>query len=376
MLDIQDCEKRLFDKTGVWSERTGWIDYPSNLHEEEITRIIETAHRLNQSSDYIIVIGIWGSYIGSKAVIDACLGVWPCAKHKILYAGHHMDSDYHSSLLQICDNYDYSLIVISKSGTTLEPKLAFELLLEHAKHKYGEWHKDRLVCITDEYAGTLRSIVNENGYMSFSIPSTIGGRYSVATPVGLLPMACAGLDIWQFLSGMMDAWGDTMRDYILWRIAHYRRGKKIECMANFSPHHTSLWLWRQQLFWESEWKQWQGLFPVVLQYSTDLHSMWQYMQEWARIMIETLLYSEDNWDAMAKANVACRKGSKESHEMWWVPVFEWNIWPNIEYAIGKWMYRMMCACAISCYLAGVNPFDQPGVEWYKHAMKKCMNNEW
>jgi glucose-6-phosphate isomerase len=236
------------------------------------------------------------------------------------------------------------------------------------------------VCITDEKSGLLRSIADQCGYKSYSIPSDIGGRYSVATPVGLLPMACAGLDIKQFVAGMSEVYTkfisgsyDEISEYVQWRIGSYGDGKSIECMANFSPRHSTLTLWRQQLFGESEWKQWQWLFPAVLQYSTDLHSMGQYVQDGVRLMIETLLFVDAGNDEMEKANDACRRGTKESHQSWWVPVYEWNMWTNTEYAVWKRMFQMMLGCAISCYLAEVNPFDQPGVEWYKSAMKRYMS---
>lgn len=357
-----------------------WKDRAAQIDPELVDAIDGTAKHLRAQSDVIVVVGIWWSYLWAKAVLDAWAAYFQLSAPRIIFAGHHMDAVYYAELLAYLDTVNYSLIIISKSGTTLEPKLASDTLLAHCAKKYGAPHAQRVVMITDAHKGVLREIATQQGYTTYVVPDDVGGRYSVATPVGLLPLACAGVHIRLFLSGMIDQTPiscseeyarNVSAQYAWWRYMQLMQGKRIECLVSFKPRFGAVGGRRQQLFGESEGKEGKWLYPDTLAYSTDLHSLGQYLQDGPRDLIETMIVIDEYRDDLfSRSNKGCMQGTLEAHLAWWVPVSTRTLPDYGPYALGAWMYAMMASCAISAYLLEVNPFDQPGVEAYKQAMKK------
>lgn len=392
----------LLSKKGAGNDYLGWIDLPSQIKKEEIQRIKSIAESIQKNSEYLVVIGIGGSYLGARAVIEALsnpFDQYKPNKTKIIYAGHQLDPDYHNSLLEFLIDKDFSVNVISKSGTTTEPAVAFRLLIDLLEKKYGkEGTKQRVFATTDSAKGALKKFSDEYGFETFVIPDDVGGRYSVLTPVGLLPIAVAGIDIGLLVEGSI-----TMRDQLLkeknpkenlatryaaFRNAIYQSGKKVEILVNYNLafHYFSEW-WKQ-LYGESEGKGKKGIFPASVDLTTDLHSMGQYIQDGERMLFETVVtFSQPNKDIILeeregdldglnylKGKNLSWVGSKATlgtlvaHTDGGVPCLELVV-PKLDpLNLGKLIYFFEFACGISGYMLGVNPFDQPGVEDYKNNM--------
>jgi len=394
----------LWNKTGRGSDFLGWVDLPSQFDTDLFRMIEEDAQRLRENSEIFVVIGIGGSYLGARAVIEA-LGhqFYDLLDKKkypyIVYAGHQLDPDYMTDLLEILEHKHYSLVVISKSGTTTEPAIAFRILKNHLEKKYGkEGANKRIIAITDARKGALKSLADQEGYRSYVVPDDVGGRYSVLTPVGLLPIAMAGFDISKLLEGAasMEAFArghKTIRDnpiiaYAAARNALYRSGKTVEILVNYLPNLAFLTEWWKQLYGESEGKEGKGLFPAGVGFTTDLHSMGQYIQEGNRIMFETVLSVEKSHHTLTvpltendadglnylagkdllHVNHMAELGTLLAHVDGGVPNIRIQVPEINEFHLGELIYFFELACGLSGYLLGVNPFDQPGVEAYKKNM--------
>ncbi|MDT8308942.1 MAG: glucose-6-phosphate isomerase, partial [Bacteroidales bacterium] len=396
------------EKKGAGKELTGWVDLPVTIDPLIIDQIESVSERLATQSQIIVVVGIGGSYLGSKAVTEA---LCPPLNHlvpnrhlpHIIYAGHHLSQDYHATLLEILDHYDYSVVVISKSGTTTEPAIAFRLLKAHLEKKYGQNAiASRIIAITDASKGALRSLTDQEGYDSFIVPDDIGGRYSVLTPVGLLPIALSGIDIRALLEGAaymrQHCFNDPQKEenaaatYAWVRQALYHSGKPVEIMVNYEPQLASFGEWWKQLFGESEGKASKGIFPTTVNNTTDLHSMGQYIQEGLKVMFETVLSvnepkknltiprDKENLDnlnylsdkTMHEVNQKAEQGTCEAHLEGKVPNIRIEIPQLTPWYIGQLIYFFEFSCAISSYMLHVNPFDQPGVEAYKDKMFRLL----
>ena len=354
-----------------------------------------------------MVVGIGGSYLGARAVIEALQHSFaPYVKGKyphILYAGNNINEDYLHDLLDVLDTRDYSVVVISKSGTTTEPALAFRILKQHCEKKYGvKAAKERIVAITDKARGALKTLADKEGYPTFVIPDDVGGRYSVLTPVGLLPIALAGFDILQLLQGARDMQKfvaenpkyeqNPVLQYATIRNILYQKGLKVELLASFEPQLFYFIEWFKQLVGESEGKEHKGIFPAGAIFSTDLHSLGQYIQEGTRQMFETVLAIDavhhrvnipedaENLDnlnylqhrTIHEINQIARKGTCLAHVDGQVPNLCITVPEINEYHLGELIYFFEMSCAVSGYMLGVNPFDQPGVEAYKKNMFRLL----
>lgn len=403
---VTECNNALYSKSGKGSEFLGWLDLPSRFPADEIVKIKYTAAGLAENSDIIVVIGIGGSYLGARAVIDALSNNFSSLLTKqernaplILYAGENIGEDYHKELLDLLDKKDYSLIVISKSGTTTEPAIAFRLLKSHIEKKYGkEEAKKRIAAVTDSSKGALKKLADSEGYTSYIIPDDVGGRFSVLTPVGLLPISAAGFDIDKLLAGAKDM-EELCRNekhiqknpadlYAAARYLLYTKGKSIEILAGFEPNLNYIIEWWKQLYGESEGKEGKGIFPAGVNFTTDLHSMGQYIQDGVRSIFETIITigssskelrvpeDPENIDEMnfiagkrlSEINKMAEQGTRIAHIDGGVPNISISIDKLNEYELGGLIYFFEKACALSGYLLGVNPFDQPGVEAYKKNM--------
>ena len=382
----------------------GWLNLPEEISEMQLQDISRTAEYLRRNSQCIVIVGIGGSYLGARAVISAMEGSTFSRDEEhphIIYAGHHLSEDYYCSLMEYLNKVDYTLIVISKSGATVEPAVAFRLLKHHCEQKYGEdKSKKRIVCITDEKKGILRSIADKSGYVTYTIPDDIGGRFSVLSPVGLLPIACSGLSVKELVNGaknmrsqLIESTANIASRYALCRNYLLKKGYNIEVLATFEPHLHYIMEWWKQLFGESEGKDGKGIFPAGLIYTTDLHSMGQYMQEGQRIFFETFLsveknnkqcevpFDEENLDNLNflaskridEINKAAQQATVLAHKQGEVPVIQITIDKLDEYNLGQLIYFFEYACAVSAEILGVNPFDQPGVEAYKNNMYALLN---
>ena len=397
----------LLSGTGPGNDFLGWIKLPENI-AGQIGRIEKIAKHLRSVSNTTVVTGIGGSYLGARAVIEALSHSFPHhvkeKQHEIIYAGHNVCEDYMADLLEVLEHLNYSIIVISKSGTTTEPAIAFRLLKNHIERKYGKSiAADRIVVITDATKGALRSQSELNGYETFEIPDDIGGRYSVLTPVGLLPIAVAGFDIRELVSGAKSA-AEITRDskdpqknpallYATVRNLLLQAGKSIEILVDFHPKLHYFAEWWKQLYGESEGKEGKGIYPSSADFTTDLHSLGQYIQEGQRILFETFLSikstparvkiplekdDEDQLNYLAgkqicEVNRSAESGTILAHKEGGVPIITINI-PALDiYYIGQLIYFFEIACAISGYILDVNPFDQPGVEAYKKNMFALLN---
>lgn len=392
----------IYNKTGKGNDFLGWLDLPDNTEESLIAKIEQIAESLRPESEVFVVVGIGGSYLGARAVIEALSHHFPYLKDDgpaILYAGQNISEDYLVDLLEILDKKDYSMTVISKSGTTTEPAIAFRTLKSHLENKYGvEEARQRIVAITDKEKGALKQLANEEGYETFVVPDDVGGRYSVLTPVGLLPIAVAGFDIRKIMEGAraMKAHlsSSTRIDenpvsaYAAVRNALYNKGMTTEIMVNYEPRLFYFTEWWKQLYGESEGKENKGIFPAGVGFTTDLHSMGQYIQEGLRNIFETVLSvekpiksldvpsDEKNLDKLNyiagkpihEVNYMAEVGTTLAHIDGGVPNLRISIPVLNEYTLGQLIYFYEMACAVSGYILDVNPFDQPGVEAYKKNM--------
>lgn len=402
---LRESHCLLDERTGAGNDYIGWLDLPSQIDREEVKRVSQVAKKIQESSDVLLVIGIGGSYLGARACIEALSHSFynelPKEKRKtpeIYYVGQNISSTYILDLIDAIEGKDVSLNVISKSGTTTEPAIAFRIFKEYLEEKYGKDEaKERIIVTTDKEKGALKELANIEGYETFVIPDDVGGRYSVLTPVGLLPIAVGGLDIEKILEGALsgekeyskpDFHSNSCYQYALVRNILYNRGKEIEILVNYEPTMVYLAEWWKQLYGESEGKDGKGIFPASVNFTTDLHSMGQYIQDGRRNLFETtinieksekdiiLKSSEDNLDglnflagkSLDLVNKKAFEGTLKAHISGNVPNLIIDIPVLNEYYFGKLIYFFEKACAISGYILGVNPFDQPGVEEYKKNM--------
>lgn len=401
---VTTAAKILEDGTGAGSDFLGWVDLPNSYDKDEFEKIKRVAKKIQNSSEILLVIGIGGSYLGARAAIEFLTHTFynnlDCNKRKtpqIYFVGQNISGTYLSDLLELLDGKDYSINVISKSGTTTEPALAFRVLKAHMEKKYGKTEaKERIFATTDKERGALKQLANEEGYETFVIPDNVGGRFSVLTAVGLLPIATAGIDIDDLMKGAKDAFVDLKKSYsdndcykyVAARNLLHRKGKDIELLVNYEPrlHYVSEW-WKQ-LYGESEGKDNKGIFPAAVDFSTDLHSMGQYVQEGKRVLFETVIHIEssskditieaeaDDLDGLNYlkgknfhfVNKKAAEGTILAHVDGGVPNIEISIPAATPYYLGYLFYFFMKGCGVSGYVLGVNPFDQPGVEAYKKNM--------
>lgn len=346
----------------------GWLELPKKYDMGEFARIKEAAAKINEESEYLVCIGIGGSYLGHRAVIEA---LRPKSETKIIYAGNSLSKRELEWALEKVGDHDFSINVISKSGTTLEPAIAFEAFKKKLIEKYGvEEAMTRIYATTDAKRGALHDEAVENGYTKFVVPDNIGGRYSVLTAVGLLPMAVAGVDISKLLEGAaeaVDAAVGPALNYAYMRYTLDSKGYDTEMFASFEPATVYFNEWLKQLFGESEGKEKRGILPDSLIYSTDLHSLGQYIQDGRRNLFETIIdYPTDDLNAKIVAAV------RIAHTEGGIPVLNISVPSFDEKGFGELIYFFELTCAVSAKLIGVNPFDQPGVEKYKLELRKLL----
>lgn len=404
-VDFEKAHIMLDNKSGLGNDYLGWLDLPNNYNDSDFEKINKCATKIRDDSDVLIVVGIGGSYLGSKAAIDMLTNNFKKDGPIILFAGNSLSSNYLIDLLDFVKDKNVSINVISKSGTTTEPALAFRFLRGFMLNKYGiEGSKERIYVTTDKSKGSLKALADKEGYSTFVIPDDIGGRFSILTAVGLLPIAVAGIDIKEVIKGAQQALIDFKEptlefnycyQYALMRNVLYRSGKKIEIFGTYEPSMECFTKWWQQLFAESEGKAGKGIFPVPVTYSTELHSLGQYIQEGERTIFETIVHiTEPNKDlklhklnddiegfnyladkTINYVNDKALLGTVKAHMDGDVPNLIINI-PKINaYYFGYLIYFFEKACAISSYMLGVNPFNQPGVEAYKKNMFRLLNKQ-
>ena len=402
--ETQKAIRTLYEGSGEGNDFLGWLNLPNEITDQELTLMEEAASGLREKSKILVVIGIGGSYLGAKAVNDALahnfshLKKDQAAPHMI-FAGHNIGEDYLHELMEVLDDYDYSIVSISKSGTTTEPALAFRLLREHLQNKVGiEEASRRMIAITDGSRGALRAFAVHRNLTSFVIPDNVGGRFSFLTPVGLIPLAICGIDIRKLVEGAREmarrcdpslpVGENPAALYATARNALYRSGKKIEIMVNYNNKLHYVAEWWKQLYGESEGKDGKGIYPSSVDNSSDLHSMGQYIQEGERTLFETVLSvgetehevlmrgSENDLDKLDylkgnkvdHVNKMAELGTMLAHIDGGVPNIRITIPKLDEFHIGALLYFFENACGISGYMLGVNPFNQPGVEAYKKNM--------
>ena len=399
--EITASHNTLHEKTGEGADFTGWLTLPIEYDKEEMERVKLAAKKIQEISEVLLVIGIGGSYLGAKAAIDILSDTFSSdrkGKPEIIFAGNSISSTHLSKIYDYVKDRDFSINVISKSGTTTEPAIAFRLFKKLLEEKYGKsGAKDRIYATTDKSRGALKAMAESEGYETFVIPDDVGGRYSVLTPVGILPVAVSGVDIDKILEGAKAAYNDLLSPdletnecykYAAVRNLLYRKGKTTEIMVNFEPSFMFFSEWWKQLYGESEGKGGKGLFPASALFSTDLHSIGQFIQDGPRIMFETVInidspkadmFINEEADNLDNLNYIAGKsidyvnnkaflGAVLAHNDGGVPAIIINLPEVSPYFFGYLVYFFEKACAISGYVLGVNPFDQPGVEAYKKNM--------
>ena len=404
-----ECIATLHNGNGAGNDFLGWLHLPSSITEAELADIENTANILRSKCEVVVAVGIGGSYLGTKAVVEALNNSfdWLQADRKnpvILYAGHNIGEDYLYELCEILKDKQFGIINISKSGTTTEPALAFRMLKKMLEDAVGkEEAKHRTFAITDAKKGALRTLADQEGYKTFIIPDNVGGRFSVLTPVGLLPIAVAGINIRELVKGAVDMEKNTdisipfaqnlAAIYAATRNELYKSGKKVEILANFHPKRHYIGEWWKQLYGESEGKNGKGIFPASVDFTTDLHSMGQWIQDGERTIFETVISVEnpdhkviiptdkENLDGLNflagkrvdEVNKMAELGTQLAHVDGGVPNLKITLPQVSAYYIGQLFYFFEKACGISGYMLGVNPFDQPGVEAYKKNMFALLN---
>ncbi|MGN0653789.1 MAG: glucose-6-phosphate isomerase [Oscillospiraceae bacterium] len=399
--EVEAAVKTLEEKTGAGNDFLGWYDLPTNYDKEEFARIKAAAEKIKKNSDILIVIGIGGSYLGARAAIEFLKSPFYNSLKKdtpdIYYVGNNISPTYLNEILSICEGKDISVNVISKSGTTTEPALAFRVFRDLVEKKYGkEGAKERIFATTDAKKGTLKGLSDKEGYETFVIADDVGGRYSVLTAVGLLPIAVAGCDIDALMEGAAIAQKELSADfdnndcykYAAYRNILYRKGKAVELLVTYDPSFTMMTEWFKQLFGESEGKDGKGIFPSSVTFSTDLHSLGQYIQQGERLFFETVVdiktpkkdffleNDEANLDGlnfltnqnMSVVNRKAFQATVLAHSEGGVPNLVIELDDTKEKSLGYLIYFFEKACAVSGYVLGVNPFNQPGVESYKKNM--------
>jgi glucose-6-phosphate isomerase len=395
---VDDIHHMIVNQTGLGNDFLGWVELPHKYDQAEYKRILKSAQKIKSDSQVLVVVGIGGSYLGSKAGIEFLKTPFKDNELEVIFAGHQMSGSYLKHLLDYLEDKEFSINVISKSGTTTEPAIAFRLLKQLIEKKYGqEEAKHRIYATTDQKRGALYTVSKEKGYEMFIIPDNVGGRYSVLTAVGLLPLQAAGIDTKEILKGAQDAFDRyqstdlTVNEaylYAVMRYLLYKSGKKIEMLAGYEPQLIFFSEWWKQLFGESEGKDNKGLFVASASFSTDLHSLGQYIQEGERHLFETIIkvknidtdvlipFESNDLDELnylkgkplSYVNEQALKGTMMAHKDGGVPNILLEI-PNFDaYTFGYLVYFFEIACAMSAYLIEVNPFNQPGVEAYKKNM--------
>jgi len=402
--NFKTVHNKVYNKSGKGNEFLGWVSLPQNFDETVISRINNDVKALAEKIDVFIVIGIGGSYLGTRAVVDALNSPLGCAdsekkRPQIIYAGHNLSQDYLAALMVLLDAKEYALAVVSKSGTTTEPAVAFRLIKAHLIKKYGSQKaKERIIAITDKAKGALKNLSDKEGYKTYVIPDDVGGRFSVLTPVGLFPIAMAGFDVHSLLKGA-SLMAETIEKnnsifenpaalYAVVRNILYNKGKNIEILAAYNPSLNYFIEWWKQLYGESEGKENKGIFPAGVNFTSDLHSMGQYIQEGQRQVFETTIeiinpqhhltlpFDDEDADGLNfiagkdidYINKMAALGTTLAHVEGGVPNINISIERLDEFSLGQLIYFFEIACAFSGYLLGVNPFDQPGVEAYKKNM--------
>ena len=390
------------NKSGLGNDFLGWVNLPLDYDKEEFARIKKAAEKIKNDTDVLIVIGIGGSYLGARAAIEFLKGPYYNSLREnvpeIYFAGNNISGSYLADMLKLCEGKRVSVNIISKSGTTTEPAIAFRVFRKYLEETYGEKEAaQRIYCTTDKARGTLKQLADEKGYECFVVPDDVGGRFSVLTAVGLLPIAAAGADIDRLMAGAAkavakynesDLYKNDCYTYAALRNAFYRKGKSVELLVSYEPRFTMMAEWFKQLFGESEGKDNKGLFPASVTFSTDLHSMGQFVQDGSRIMFETVVtFNENDKDiviekeendgdglnflagkAMSFVNEKAFEGTVLAHTDGGVPNLVITVDKPDEENLGELIYFFEKACAVSGYMLGVNPFDQPGVESYKKNM--------
>lgn len=402
-VEVEKAARVLEEKSGKGNDFLGWLDLPINYDKEEFTRIKKAAEKIKSDSEVLIVVGIGGSYLGARAVIEALSHSFYNSLSKsnrktpeIYFAGQNISGRYLKHLIEIIGDRDFSVNVISKSGTTTEPAIAFRVFKELLEKKYGEAAKERIYATTDKVKGALKKLADEKGYEKFVIADDIGGRFSVLTAVGLLPIAVAGINIDEIIEGAKKAREDFKANfdvndcykYAAIRNILYRKGYLVELLANYDPRVHYISEWWKQLYGESEGKDKKGIFPASVDLTTDLHSMGQYIQDGQRNLMETIINIEntdedlvikeekedlDGLNYLAGENLSyinskAFEGTLLAHIDGGVPCMVINIPEMNPFNIGYLIYFFEKACAVSGYILDVNPFDQPGVESYKKNM--------
>lgn len=399
---VKAAHTTLHEKMGLGNDFLGWMDLPVNYDRDEFARIQKAAKQIQKDSEVLVVIGIGGSYLGARAVIEQLRSPLYNNKKKdtpdIYFVGNSLNPTYLSEVISICEGRDLSVNIISKSGTTTEPALAFRIFRELLEKKYGkDGAKKRIYATTDRAKGTLKELSDREGYETFVVPDDVGGRFSVLTAVGLLPIAVAGIDIQALMDGAAaareayanpDLFQNECYKYAALRNILYRKGKSVEMFITYDPAFAMMNEWLKQLFGESEGKDNKGLYPSSAVFSTDLHSLGQFIQEGSRIMFETVIRPEqpmqdyfvkddpDNFDGlnflsnqnMSVVNDKAFQGTVLAHTEGGVPNVVLEMPVMSEFSLGYLIYFFEKACAVSGYLLGVNPFNQPGVESYKSNM--------
>lgn len=394
----------LYDKTGKGNEFLGWVDLPSTIAENNINEIEKIAHGFRGNIEVLVVIGIGGSYLGAKAVIESLSDYFLQLHTKrenpvVIFAGQNISEDYHAELLGVLKEKEYAVVVISKSGTTTEPAIGFRLLKKDIEKRWGKaGARERIIAVTDAKKGALKQLADKEGYKTFVIPDDVGGRYSVLTPVGLLPIAIAGFNIRELIDGAVAMQKITGKNsvfesnpsavYAAARNALYKAGYRAEILVNYNPKLHYIAEWWKQLYGESEGKENKGIFPASVDFTSDLHSMGQYIQEGVRTLFETVISvkepnhtllipeDEENLDKLNflagkpldEVNKMAELGTMLAHVDGGVPNIHIELPKLNEFYIGQLLYFFEIGCGISGYLLGVNPFDQPGVEAYKNNM--------
>ena len=396
--DIIAAHQLLRSKQGAGNDFLGWLDLPVEYDKKELTDILTAGKRIQSQSQVLLAIGIGGSYLGARAALEMLKKYFNQTGVEVIFVGNQISSTYVAELLEYLKDKDFSINVISKSGTTTEPAIAFRIFKEYIEERYGKAEaKNRIYATTDKAKGALKTLADAEGYMTFVVPDDVGGRFSVLTPVGLLPIAAAGIDVEAMLNGAKDAYlyykeedvekNDALK-YALVRNTLYRKGKKIEMLVNYEPRLQYFAEWWKQLYGESEGKDGKGIWITSASFSTDLHSLGQMIQDGERTVFETVLNIEkpvsdiviskdkDNLDGlnflagktMDYVNKMAMTGTMVAHVDGGVPNLRLTI-PNVSaYSFGYMVYFFELACGVSAYTLGVNPFNQPGVEAYKKNM--------
>ena len=399
---VKLAHEAINSKSGLGNDFLGWVTLPEDYDKEEFDRIKKAADKIRNDTDVLIVIGIGGSYLGARAAIEFLKGPYFNSLRKdapeIYFTGNSISGSDLSDVLALCEGKRVSVNIISKSGTTTEPAIAFRVFRKLLEERYGEEEAaKRIYCTTDKARGTLKALADEKGYECFVVPDDVGGRFSVLTAVGLLPIAASGADIDKLMAGAKvgmerfnnpDMAQNPCYTYAALRNAFYRKGKSIELLVSYEPRFTMMAEWFKQLFGESEGKDNKGLFPASVTFSTDLHSMGQFVQDGSRLMFETVVTfgesdkdviieaEENNGDglnflagkSMSFVNSKAFEGTVLAHTDGGVPNLIINVDKPDEENLGELIYFFEKACAVSGYMLGVNPFDQPGVESYKKNM--------